>query len=48
MVDLRLKVEKPNVSRAWFSAGTMGFAYFFGMSLFYIAALADLQVAFFQ
>jgi hypothetical protein len=30
MMDFELKIEKPNVSRAWTSAGTMGFAYFLG------------------
>jgi vacuolar iron transporter family protein len=31
MMDFELKLEKPNVSRAWISAGTMGAAYFIGM-----------------
>ncbi|KAI9716628.1 MAG: hypothetical protein M1828_007606 [Chrysothrix sp. TS-e1954] len=30
MMDFVLKLEKPNVSRAWISAGTMGAAYFIG------------------
>jgi len=30
MMDFELKLEKPNVSRAWISAGTMGAAYFIG------------------
>ena len=32
MMDFELKLEKPNVSRAWISAGTMGAAYFIGVS----------------
>jgi vacuolar iron transporter family protein len=31
MMDFELKLAKPNVSRAWISAGTMGAAYFVGM-----------------
>ena len=31
MMDFELKLEKPNNSRAWISAGTMGAAYFIGM-----------------
>jgi VIT1/CCC1 family predicted Fe2+/Mn2+ transporter len=31
MMDFELKLEKPKVSRAWISAGTMGSAYFIGM-----------------
>jgi hypothetical protein len=31
MMDFELKLEKPNVFRAWISAGTMGAAYFIGM-----------------
>jgi hypothetical protein len=35
MMDFELKLEKPNIFRAWISAGTMGAAYFMGMlSLF--------------
>ncbi|KAF8330501.1 Ccc1 family [Amanita rubescens] len=30
MMDFELKLEKPNVSRAWISAGTMGLSYFIG------------------
>lgn len=30
MMDFELKLEKPNVSRAWISAATMGLAYFIG------------------
>jgi hypothetical protein len=30
MMDFELRLEKPNVSRAWISAGTMGAAYFIG------------------
>lgn len=30
MMDFELKLERPNVSRAWISAGTMGAAYFLG------------------
>src|SRR5436190_10415801 len=30
MMDFELKLEKPNVSRAWISAATMGAAYFIG------------------
>lgn len=30
MMDFELKLEKPNVSRAWISAGTMGASYFIG------------------
>ncbi|KAK2462252.1 hypothetical protein APHAL10511_005748 [Amanita phalloides] len=30
MMDFELKIEKPNVSRAWISAATMGFSYFIG------------------
>lgn len=30
MMDFELKLEQPNVSRAWISAGTMGLAYFLG------------------
>lgn len=33
MMDFELKLEKPNVSRAWISAATMGISYFIGMSL---------------
>lgn len=32
MMDFELKLEKPNVSRAWISAATMGAAYFIGTS----------------
>ena len=32
MMDFELKLEKPNVSRAWISAATMGLAYFIGKS----------------
>ena len=32
MMDFELKLEKPKVSRAWISAGTMGAAYFIGTS----------------
>jgi hypothetical protein len=31
-MDFELKLEKPKVSRAWISAGTMGAAYFIGAS----------------
>ena len=31
MMNFELKLEKPNVSRAWISAGTMGLSYFLGM-----------------
>ncbi|KAJ5432612.1 Vacuolar iron transporter 1 [Penicillium daleae] len=30
MMDFELKLEKPNVSRAWISAATMGISYFIG------------------
>ena len=30
MMDFELKLEKPNVSRAWISAATMGASYFIG------------------
>lgn len=30
MMDFELKLDKPNVSRAWISAATMGMAYFIG------------------
>ncbi|RDL40168.1 uncharacterized protein BP5553_00147 [Venustampulla echinocandica] len=30
MMDFELKLEKPNISRAWISAATMGLAYFIG------------------
>ncbi|KAH8909414.1 vacuolar iron transporter [Coniochaeta sp. PMI_546] len=30
MMDFELKLEKPNVSRAWISAATMGMSYFLG------------------
>ena len=30
-MDFELKIEKPNVSRAWISAGTMGLSYFIGV-----------------
>lgn len=30
MMNFELRLEKPNVSRAWISAGTMGLAYFIG------------------
>ncbi|KAM6496759.1 Ccc1 family [Amanita muscaria] len=30
IMDFKNKMEKPNVSRAWISAATMGFSYFFG------------------
>jgi hypothetical protein len=32
-MDFELKLEKPNVSRAWISAGTMGLSYFIGVCL---------------
>lgn len=32
MMDFELKLEKPNVRRAWISAATMGAAYFIGKS----------------
>jgi len=32
MMDFELKLEKPNGSRAWISAATMGAAYFIGMA----------------
>jgi hypothetical protein len=32
-MDFELKLEKPNVSRAWISAATMGISYFIGMSI---------------
>jgi hypothetical protein len=32
MMDFELRLEKPNVSRAWISAATMGAAYFIGLS----------------
>lgn len=31
MMTFELKLEKPNISRAWVSAGTMGASYFIGM-----------------
>lgn len=31
-MDFELKLEKPNVSRAWISAATMGVSYFIGTS----------------
>ena len=31
LMDFELKIEKPNVSRAWISAGTMGLSYFIGV-----------------
>lgn len=31
MMDFELKLEKPNVSRAWISGLTMGISYFIGM-----------------
>ena len=34
MMDFELQLEKPNTSRAWISALTMGLAYFIGMSFF--------------
>jgi hypothetical protein len=33
MMDFELRLEKPNVSRAWISAGTMGLAYFIGTAV---------------
>ena len=33
MMDFELKIEEPNVSRAWISAGTMGISYFIGMDI---------------
>ena len=32
MMDFELKLEKPNVSRAWISAATMGVSFFIGVS----------------
>ena len=32
MMDFELKLEKPDVNRAWISAATMGISYFIGMS----------------
>jgi hypothetical protein len=40
MMDFELKLEKPNVSRAWISAATMGAAYFIGRYLPLPASLA--------
>lgn len=31
MMDFELQLEKPNVSRAWISAGSLGFSYFLGI-----------------
>lgn len=33
MMNFELRLEKPNVSRAWISAATMGLAYFIGQPL---------------
>jgi hypothetical protein len=30
MMNFELRLEKPNVSRAWISAATMGLSYFIG------------------
>lgn len=32
MMDFELKLEKPNISRAWISGATMGLSYFVGWS----------------
>lgn len=32
MMDFELRLEKPNVSRAWISGATMGMSYFVGLS----------------
>ena len=48
MMDFELKLEKPRVSRAWLSAGTMGFAYFVGRSACQTSLLANLQAALFR
>ena len=34
MMDFELRLQKPNVSRAWISAATMGIAYFIGIRSF--------------
>lgn len=37
MMDFELKLEKPDVSRAWISAATMGLSYFIGMFIMNMA-----------
>lgn len=37
MMDFELKLEKPDVSRAWISAATMGLSYFIGMCIMHLA-----------
>jgi hypothetical protein len=32
MMNFEFRLEKPNISRAWISAGTMGLAYFIGQT----------------
>lgn len=43
-MDFELKLEKPNVSRAWISAATMGASYFIGsISLHTFATSIDVR-----
>ena len=44
MMDFELKLEKPNVSRAWISAGTMGLAYFIGNPPFSPTSMLQFQL----
>jgi hypothetical protein len=39
MMDFELKLEKPKVSHAWISAGTMGTSYFIGMAFHFPISL---------
>jgi hypothetical protein len=43
MMDFELKLEKPNVSRAWISAATIGAAYFIGILSTSSSILIDLS-----
>jgi predicted membrane protein (TIGR00267 family) len=49
MMDFELKLEKPNVSRAWISAATMGSSYFIGglIPMIPYFAMADVTRALF-
>ena len=45
MMDFELRLEKPNVSRAWVSAATMGISYFIGMFDFFFHSRSQIVYA---
>lgn len=45
MMDFELKLEKPNISRAWISAATMGAAYFIGKLYYSIACCVHSDIS---